>query len=257
MKNVLLDSGIQVFESTEAEKIEGNTVITHAGKITAAQIIVAIDKMETQFNKLANEIFHAQTFLSVSEPLSEKEVQLMFPSGDQFQMWDNTLVYSYWRLINGNRILLGGGNAQTTFLSQAWYHEGVINGVQERFKAHFPFLKKLKFIQYWPGLIDTTRDLLPTIVRDDANPSLHIILGAVGLPWASFCGNFVAKNILNEAAHDYNSYYEYFSDRRYFAFPVWLGNLVGKPLLFSMSNGWAKYFQKDSHRKFKKQKNEF
>ena len=189
--------------------------------------------------------------------MSDKEVELMFPSGKEYQMWDSTLVYSYWRLVNGNRVLLGGGSAPTTFLSHAWYNEGVIKRVQDRFRNHFPFLKNLSFIQYWPGLIDTTRDLLPTIVKDDKNHSVHIILKAVGLPWASFCGNFVAKNILKEADQDNHKYYEYFSDRRYLAFPIWLGKLLGKPVLFSMSNGWAKYYQKDVNDVVRRKKNEF
>ena len=205
---------------------------------------------------MADEVFHAQTFLSVSEPLSDKEVQQLFPGGHDFQMWDSTVVYSYWRLIAGNRILLGGGSAITTFLPKAWYHENVINGVHKRFKNHFPFLRDLEFIQYWPGLIDTTRDLLPAIVRDEDNPNIHFILGVVGLPWASFCGSFVAKNILKTATDD-DEYYKYLSDRRYFALPSKLFRFIGKPMLFAINNGWAKYYQKDQNHKIRKKIGEF
>ena len=257
MKGVLLNDGIKIYESTEVLRIEGNTAITHAGKVTGNQIIVAIDKMDASFNKVADEVFHAQTFLSISEPLSDKEVEQLFPDGKEYQMWDSTVVYSYWRLVKDNRILLGGGTGLTTFLPNAWYHEDVIDGVHKRFKSHFPFLQNLEFIQYWPGLIDTTRDLLPTIVRDQNNPSIHFILGVVGLPWASFSGNFVAKNILEEAREENRKYHEYFSDRRYFAFPTWIGKLFGKPILFAASNGWAKYYQKDINHIVKEKKNEF
>ena len=257
MKNILVENGIEVFENTEVHSISGNTAITHSGKVTADQIVVAMDKMDSKFNQRANEIFHAQTFLSISEPLNDREIQEMFPTGEEFQMWDSTLVYSYWRLVKGNRVLLGGGNALTTFLKQAWYHEGVIDGVHSRFKSHFPFLKSLRFTQYWPGLIDNTRDLLPTIVKDSNNPSIHFILGVVGLPWASFSGNFVARNILNEADAEDQKYYDYFSDRRYFAFPMWLEKLFGKPILFSLSTGWAKYYQKDINHKLPFLKGEF
>jgi gamma-glutamylputrescine oxidase len=40
----------------------------------------------------------------------------------------------------------------------------------------------------WPGLIDTTRDLLPIIVKPPNQPHLQFILGIVGLPWGHFCG---------------------------------------------------------------------
>ena len=257
LKDILIKNGITVHESTEVRKMEGNTIYCHAGKVTAGQIIVAIDKMEKDFHPVSKEVFHAQTFLSVSEPLSDKEIQTMFPTGEGFQMWDNTLVYSYWRLIGGNRMLLGGGSAPTTFLPNAWYHEDVIGGVHSTFKKHFPFLRDLNFIQYWPGLIDTSRDLLPVMLRDQTNPSIHFISGVVGLPWASFCGDFVAKNILRDLGGEYNKYYEYFSDRRYFAFPLWIGEVFGKPPLFAANNGWAKYFQKDLKDKLDKKPNEF
>ena len=257
MKHHLLNNGIVIHESTEVLKITGNTACTHAGSVTAGQVIVAMDKMDHRFNKIADEVFHAQTFLSISEPLSDKELQQLFPSGADLQMWDSSLVYSYWRLVEGNRILLGGGNAITTFLPQAWNHEDVITGVHKRFKAHFPFLQNLHFIQYWPGLIDTTRDLLPTLVRDESNKSIHYILGVVGLPWASFCGDFVARNILGEADTDCHKYYEYFTDRRYFALPVWLEQILGKPIVFALNNGWAKYYQKDLNHLPKEKKNDF
>ena len=102
MKTVLIDNGIQVFESTEVNKIVDHTAYTDAGSIKSKDIIVAIDKMNDEFNKLSNEIYHAQTFLSVSEPLSDKLVSELLPSGEDFQMWDDTLVYSYWRIINEN-----------------------------------------------------------------------------------------------------------------------------------------------------------
>lgn len=257
MKQHLQEAGIDIYESTEVLRIEGNTAYTHAGSVAADQIIVAIDKMERPFNKVADEVFHAQTFLSISEPLNDQELYQLYPAGDDLQMWDSTLVYSYWRLVEGNRVLLGGGNAITTFLPKAWNHEDVIAGVHKRFKSHFPFLRDLHFIQYWPGLIDTTRDLLPTIVRDASNQRIHFILGVVGLPWASFCGDFVARNILGEADEDCHKYYEYFTDRRYFAFPVWLEQLLGKPMVFALSNGWAKYYQKDLHHLPKEKKKEF
>lgn len=222
MKQVLLNDGVQIYESTEVRSIRGNTAYTHAGSVTAKQLVVAIDKMQRSFNPLADEVFHAQTFLSISEPLSDKEVAEMFPSGKEFQMWDSKLVYSYWRLVQGNRLLLGGGSAITTFLTNPTYNPLIIEDVHKEFRKHFPFLKNLKFVQYWPGRIDTTRDLLPTIVKDRSNPTIHFILGVVGLPWASFCGDFVAKNILGTAEAEDQKYYEYFSDRRYYFLPTWV-----------------------------------
>jgi gamma-glutamylputrescine oxidase len=251
MKKILLDSGIQVYEATEARKIEGHKVITHAGTITADKIIVAMDKVQPSFSRFAKEVYHAQTFLCISEPLSQREHDALFPSGVQFQCWDSTLVYSYWRMTGNGRLLLGGGSALTTFLNH-WYNKArVIKSVIRGFKARFPALADLHFVQFWPGLIDTTRDLLPTIVRDAEQPHVHFALGIVGLPWASFCGDFLGRVILGEAHEDELSYFSYFSDRRYFFLPTSLQRVLGKAVVFSLNNVWAKYEQVDVKDKLK------
>jgi len=257
MKNVLIDAGMRVYESTEVNRIEGHIAYTDSGSVKAKEMVVAIDKMDVRLNDLSKQIYHAQTFLSVSEPLSDRQVTELLPSGDDFQMWDNTLVYSYWRIIKGNRILLGGGNAATTFTPFMWNHSNVIAGVHKKFKAHFPMLKDLSFIQYWPGLIDTSRDLLPIVLRDPSNPHIHFIQGIVGLPWASFCGDFVARNILKTEGDDDLKYYEYLSNNRPFTMPLWLGKIVTKPVLFALNNGWAKYYQKDKENAVKAKSGEF
>ena len=244
MKEVLLKNGIRVFESTEVRGIDDHTARAHAGTVTADAIIVAIDKMPHAFNPVADEVFHAQTFLSISEPLSDAEVKAVFP-GDHFQCWDSTLVYTYFRLTGDQRMLLGGGTALTTFLRHAYTSPHVIDGVIAGFHSHFPALSHLRFIQYWPGLIDATRDLLPVVVRPPGCEHLHFILGVVGLPWASFSGSFAAKNVLGTAARDDHRYYRYFTDRRHFFLPTALESVVGKPLLFSLNNAWAKYYQVD------------
>jgi len=107
----------------------------------------------------------------------------------------------------------------------------------------------LTFIQFWPGLIDATRDLLPIIVKPPPQPHLQFIPGIVGLPWAAFSGSFAARNILGDAGEDYKKYYPYFSNRRHFILPIGLANVIGKPVLFSLSNGWAKFYQVDKNRK--------
>jgi gamma-glutamylputrescine oxidase len=248
-KDVFIDHGMQVFESTEMERLEDHTVYTHGGSATADRIIIAVDKLNESISPLAREIYHAQTFMSVTEPLTDKEVRALFPTGEQMQCWDSKLVYSYFRLTGDNRLLLGGGSAITTFLRDAYNDSRVIRKVIREFKSHFPFLKDLSFIQFWPGLIDTTRDLLPIIVKPPDQPHLQFILGIVGLPWAAFAGSFAARNVLEIGDEDYAKYYPYFANRRHFILPIGLAQIIGKPALFSLSNAWAKFYQVDSHRK--------
>ncbi len=171
----------------------------------------------------------------MTEPLTDTELRILFPSGEQMQCWDSKLVYSYFRLTGDNRLLLGGGTPITTFLKDAYNNPGVIRRVIKDFRSHFPELRDLSFIQFWPGQIDMTRDLLPVIARPPEHPHMRFILGCVGIPWATFCGSFAARNVLGEADEDYKKYFNYFSNQRHFALPSGLGKVIGKPLLFSLT----------------------
>jgi len=77
------------------------------------------------------------------------------------------------------------------------------------------------------------------------------------LPWASFCGNFLAECVLGTNVPEQKKYFEYFSSRRPFAFPVWIEKVFGKPVLFSLDNYWAKYHQIDIKDKMQYDKKDF
>ena len=44
---------MQIYESTEMERLEDHTVYTHAGSVTADKIIIAVDKLEESISPLA------------------------------------------------------------------------------------------------------------------------------------------------------------------------------------------------------------
>ena len=233
LKNLLVENGMQVFESTEMERLEGHTAYTHAGSVTADSIIIAIDKMDPSISPLAHEAFHAQTFLSVTEPLTDRELRILFPSGEQMQCWDSKLVYSYFRLTGDNRLLLGGGTPITTYLRDAYNNPRVIRKIIKDFRSHFPELRDLSFMQFWPGQIDMSRDLLPVIAKPRELPHVRFILGCVGIPWATFCGSFAARMVLGEADDDYRKFFNYFSNNRHFpaADRAWQGHRQADPVL--------------------------
>ena len=79
----------------------------------------------------------------MSEPLTDAERRILFPSGEQMQCWDSKLVYTYFRLTADNRLLLGGGSALTTFLNDAFNSPAIIRRVIKDFNEHFPQLRSL------------------------------------------------------------------------------------------------------------------
>ncbi len=242
VKRILLDRGVRIFESSEAHAIDDHTVRTHGGSVTADSIVVCADKLPKRFTQFAENVFHAETFLTISAPLTDQDVTELFP-GDPLQCWDTDLVYSYWRLTGNQRILLGGGSPLTTYARHAVTSPRVAERVIRKFRKKFPALRQVEFLQYWPGLIDMTRDLFPTIIRDPRAPWVQFVLGCVGLPWAAFCGDFAARHALNSETQQDHIYYQYFRADRPFLLPLWSERLLGKPIVFSLNNIWAKYYQ--------------
>lgn len=245
MKAVLLQGGVDIYESSEVTRFSGHTAKTHMGSVTADQIIFCADKLSPALSSHSWNVYHEQTFLCVTEPLSENDVAQIFPE-EPFQCWDSDLVYSYYRLTGTKRLLLGGGSLMTTYARNDTTNSSVIDGVVGGFRKMFPGLQSLKFIQYWMGRIDMTRDLLPTVLREPGAPWVHYVLGCVGLPWATFCGDFSARQILAEKETGDEKYYDYFNANRRFLVPLWLEKFMGKRLAFPLNNAWAKYYQKDA-----------
>jgi len=244
IKKALLDAGVQIFESTEVTSVEGHTVRTRLGSVTADQIIFCADKLHPSLSKYAWNVYHAQTFLSISEPLPDPKVTELFPE-EPFQCWDSSLIYSYFRLTGSNRLLLGGGSLFSTYAKNDTWTSHIIDRVIRGVKKEFPCLRDVEFIQFWPGRIDMTRDLLPTVVKDTVAPWVHYVLGCVGLPWATFCGDFVSRRIIEITSSDEDKYYRYFNAGRRFLLPLWLERLLGKRIVFTLNNCWAKYYQVD------------
>lgn len=244
MKGMLLDSGLDVYESSKAIAFADHTVRTHMGSVTAGQIIFCADKLGPELSPYAWNVYHEQTFLSITEPLSKTEQESMFPS-EPLQCWDSDLVYSYYRLTGSRRLLLGGGSLLTTYAKNDSTTSGVIDHVISGFRTMFPRLHSVRFIQYWMGRIDMTRDLLPTVLREPEAPWVHRVLGCVGLPWATFCGDFAARQVLSERETGDEKYYGYLNLNRKFLIPIWLEKVIGKRLAFPLNNAWAKYYQRD------------
>ena len=188
--------------------------------------------------------YYAQTFLAISEPLQESEVRAMFPV-EPFQCWDSHFIYSYWRLTGDFRILLGGGSLWTTYAKGDTWSERIIDRVLRRFREHWPSVAHVHFRQFWMGRIDMTRDLMPTVLREERSPWVQYVLGCVGLPWATFCGDFAARHVLSDRTRDDHRFYRYFGADRPFLVPLWAEKVLGKRLSFVLNQFYAKYRQVD------------
>ncbi|MEK6936834.1 MAG: FAD-binding oxidoreductase [Nanoarchaeota archaeon] len=241
LKNILLKKRVKIYEDSEVKKLINNTAVTHLGSVKAKHVLVCIDKMKTEFNQeVSNKVYHLQTYLAVSEPLSKEEVKFIFPK-KEMMCWDSKLDYMHYRLIEGNRILLGGSSFFTSYLPRYYNSPIVINKVIKEFKQHFPSLSHINFTHFWSGLLDVTKDLSPIADYDPRNKSIQYALGCAGLPWAAFCGDYLARRIISKNTEDLSSF---LGINRKFFVPDFLHSLFGKPASFALSHLYSIYKSK-------------
>jgi gamma-glutamylputrescine oxidase len=231
LRALLRKQGVRIYENTEVGALSGATAVSKRGDVAAQHCIVCIDKMPKRFNPRAwRKYYHAQTYLAISEPLTQGQAARLFPEAP-LQCWDTRLVYTYYRLTGDNRLLLGGGSPLTTFARKEEPSPRVIESVIRGFRKRVPALGQLEFIAYWPGLIDITQDLLPLAAPDPENPMVQYILGPAGLPWAAWCGNHVAGRLSRNGEPDFSRFFGWERDR---LVPDVLERVIGKPLSFTL-----------------------
>lgn len=237
LKEILIKRGLLIFEHSEVINVDRNMVYTPHGSVSAKKIIFCIDKMKRKLSKIADGIYHAQTFLTISEPLTKNQIKKIFPK-DRMMCWDSKLIYSYFRLTKDNRILLGGGSMFTTYYPWYFKFPMIINKVIKEFKNNFPQLRNIEFICFWPGLIDITKDLMPLVDYDSENKDIQYVGGNPGLPWASFLGDYAAKRALGEKVQNYE---RYLGSKRNFFVSNKIQLFIGKIPAFALSNLHAEY----------------
>ena len=172
------------WRSTRAPRWSGSRITPSTRMAAASRPTRSSSRSTSWMSRSARsrtKCFHAQTFLSVTEPLTDKELQILFPSGEQMQCWDSKLVY----------IVLPADRRQPPAARRRHADHDLSRRTRSTVRAssarssrtsrsHFPELSNLSFMQFWPGQIDATRDLLPTIAKPPGQPHVRFIFGCGG-----------------------------------------------------------------------------
>jgi len=231
MKRHLQNAGVIVYEETAVTALNDHALTTPHATITADYIVVCTDRFMPELGLLTQDVYHVQTFLMISEPLTDAQIRAIFPEKNRL-VWDSELIYTYFRLTGDKRLLLGGGSIATTYAAKA-DHENVrmYNQLTRYFNARFPDLN-VQFKQFWPGLIGISKDIAPLCGRDKDKPYQFYIAGAAGLSIAAALGRYSAENLLEgNTALD-----PYFSPYRSFPIGGMVQSIIGTKLSFALSN---------------------
>ncbi|MDR3647267.1 MAG: FAD-dependent oxidoreductase [Candidatus Babeliales bacterium] len=239
LKTHLESIGVQVFEDSCVVKINQDSVETSQYKVTAKYIIVCVDRFLPEFNKFPKDVYCAQTFLMLSEPLSKETIEQIFPK-EQLMVWDTDFIYQYFRIIEDNRLMVGGSDLISIFWGREQHNQKrIIKHLDKYIKNKFPQLK-INFEFFWPGLIGVSKDLAPVAGPDTKYSNIYYISGATGLPWAAAIGNYSAQRLKQID----NTLEKYLSFNRKFAVNRVAQTFLGKRISFALSNFISMYFKK-------------
>lgn len=236
LKEYLQSRGVKVFEYTAVAQIVPEGVVCQAGVVRANAVIVCTDRFLPDLGIASREVYHAQTFLGLTNVLSLAERQALFPSGS-LMVWDTDLIYQYFRLTPEGRLLIGSADLTYTYWPSEVHGSGrMARKIEQYLARYFPNLScRLEYL--WPGLLGVTKDFVPVAGQSQALPNVYYCGAAAGLPWATALGQYVAEKFVAER----DELDIFFDPARKFAIATNVQRVIGKPLGFALSHGLSKY----------------
>ena len=236
LRKGLLEAGVRIFEHSPVTQILRDGITTAAGSIRAEAVLVCADRFLPSLGLAPFEVYHAQTFLAISEPLRDSVRAIVFPDRPMM-VWDTDLVYHYFRLTGDQRLLVGGGTLMSTYSRQEEHQpQKVTRRLSRYLTRHFPALP-IRFAACWPGLIGISKDFGPVIGRHLDFPMVHFAGAGAGLPWAAALGGYLADRLIDKRC-DLD---EMLSDRRRFPVGRRVQRCLGKPATFALAHGMKKF----------------
>jgi gamma-glutamylputrescine oxidase len=238
LKQRLQQQGVQIYEHSPALTFDKHTVHTPGGSVTASKIFFCTDRFLPELGIVPKDIYHAQTFLSLSKPLTTEQIKEMFPK-QSLMVWDTDLIYQYFRLTSENRLLLGGASLVYTYLKKEKQSPNlVIKKLNNYLASKFPQVKiELEYL--WPGLIGVSKDFLPVAGQHQQWSHVYYAGGAAGLPWAAALGIYLVDKITTGR----NELDKYFITPRHYPVSYPVQKILGKRLTFALSHGITKYLK--------------
>jgi gamma-glutamylputrescine oxidase len=239
----LAAEGVQIFEESPVVALDGNVIHTPGGSVRADAIFFCVDHRASGINVARHDVYHAQTFLTISEPLGERHASTLFPGGPLL-VWDTDLIYQYFRLTPDRRLLLGGGLLSRTYAPERPDDQSPVEHLMQYVQERFPQLEGVRFESRWPGLIGVSKDLLPLAGRCPGRTRQYVALCAAGLPWSVAA----ARTAVAVALDGESELERFFDPRRRFTELDLVQPAARKPLTFALSHAYAKSLLKGDGR---------
>ncbi len=186
LKQLAESVGVTVYEESPVKDFRRDasgrfTVQTEEGKLHTEYLVFATNAYSILFPQLKNLQMPAFTYIVMSEPLSQRQLDNI---GWQCRtgVEDARDLIHYYRLTRDNRIVMGGGDV-------SFGYGGDLNrDLNDKIFAHlenhvvevFPQLKGIGFTHRWGGPVSVTLDMAPVIGYLGKDKKVIFSLGCIG-----------------------------------------------------------------------------
>ncbi len=235
LKRAFIAAGGRCFEGSPAIEILSNAVRTNEAVAHAQAIVLALDRYAPTLGVETKDTYHAQAFLTVTEPLTDDLWQRIFPQAPLL-VCDSDLVYQYFRRTGEGRLLLGGGLLCETYAAKADPNPRAFRKIERYARRRFPGLKDARFTHAWQGFIGMSKDLLPIAGRSPTEPGHYVAMCGAGLPWSVLAGESAAAQVIGDST----PIDHFFVPKRPFNRVEAFQPILGKPLTWALSYYLAK-----------------
>ena len=235
LKQALVAEGVRCFEGSPVVAIAPHEVRTPEAIVRARAVLVCLDRFALDLGLMADDCYHAQAFLILSEPLDDATWRAIFPDAPLL-VWDSDLVYQYFRRTGEGRLLVGGGRLAETYAAREHPSSPAHAKLERYARRCFAALAEVRFTHRWQGLIGMSKDLLPIAGRCPGEPWKYVALCAAGLPWSVLAGESAAAQLAGGAT----PLDRFFVPGRRFHRIERLQPLLGKPLTWALSYYFAR-----------------
>jgi glycine/D-amino acid oxidase-like deaminating enzyme len=183
LRRLAIERGVVVHEDSAVLAIEEGSEVrltTAGGRLTAPSVVLATNALTPRLGFFRRKVAPVHVSCVATAPLPKTARAAIGWEGRQ-AAWEEGRVYHFLRLTADDRVLLGGGNIDYRMgggirFDPTRRHEKLAGAL----RRIFPALRNVPVTHRWSGLVDFTRDFLPSFGVTGRAHNLYYAIGYTG-----------------------------------------------------------------------------
>ncbi|HEV8201367.1 MAG TPA: FAD-binding oxidoreductase [Candidatus Polarisedimenticolia bacterium] len=183
LRRLAIERGILVHEDSAVLSVEEGSEVrltTAGGRVTAPSVVLATNAFTPRLGFFRRQIAPVHVSCVATAPLPKAARAAIGWDGRQ-AAWEEGRVYHFLRLTADDRVLLGGGNIDYRIGGGLHFdatrrHEKLVRAL----RRIFPPLRNVPVTHRWSGVVDFSRDFLPSFGVTGRAHNLYYALGYTG-----------------------------------------------------------------------------